>query len=72
MKQDTDGDGKISKDEASDRQRERWDQNDTDADGFISREEAKAMVDRINQMMRQFQQQQGGSPGGAPAAPGGQ
>ena len=69
MKQDTDGDGKISKDEASDRQRERWDQNDTDGDGFISRAEAKEMVDRTAKSMKE--RQAGGGPGGPPA-PGGQ
>ena len=72
MKQDKDSDGKISKDEASDRQKDRWDQNDTDGDGFISRAEAKAMVDRMNETIRQRQQQGGGGPGGAPTAPGGQ
>ncbi len=72
MKQDKDGDGKISKDEASDRQKDRWDQYDTDADGFISRAEATAMVDRMNEMIRQRQQQGAGGPGGPPTAPGGQ
>jgi HlyD family secretion protein len=66
MKQDKDGDGKISKDEASDRQKERWDQIDTDGDGFISDTEAKAMVNRFNERMRQFQQQGGGGPSTTP------
>jgi multidrug efflux pump subunit AcrA (membrane-fusion protein) len=68
MKQDKDGDGKISKDEADDRLKQRWDQNDTNGDGFIDRQEAKAIADRIAEFIRQRQQD-----GGAPqAAPGGQ
>ena len=71
MKQDTDGDGKISKDEADDRMKSRWDQNDTNADGFIDRQEAKEMVDRIAKFIKSMQNG-GGGPGGPPAGPGGQ
>lgn len=63
---DKNGDGKISKEEASERQRVGWDQTDTDGDGFLSRAEVKAMIDRINEMFRQRQQQGGGGPGGPP------
>ena len=68
MKQDKDGDGKISKDEADDRTKARWEQNDTNGDGFVDRQEAKEMVDRIAAYMKQLQQ----NGGGAPAGPGGQ
>lgn len=71
MKQDTDGDGKISKDEASEQLKSRWEQNDTDSDGFLDRKEAKEMVDRIAKFIKE-RQAGGGGPGGAPAAPGGQ
>jgi len=71
MKQDTDGDGKISKDEADDRMKSRWDQNDTNADGFIDRQEAKEMIDRITKFIKSMQNG-GGGPGGPPAGPGGQ
>ena len=68
MKQDKDGDGKISKDEADDRIKARWEQNDPNGDGFVDRQEAKEMVDRIAAYMKQLQQ----NGGGAPAGPGGQ
>ena len=71
MKQDTDGDGKISKDEASEQLKSRWEQNDTDGDGFLDRKEAKEMVDRITKFIKE-RQAGGGGPGGAPAGPGGQ
>lgn len=71
MKQDKDGDGKISKDEADERMKSRWDQNDANADGFVDRQEAKTIVDAINQMIK-ARQNSGGPGGGPPAAPGGQ
>ena len=67
MKQDKDGDGKISKEEADDRMKARWEQNDTNGDGFVDRQEAKEMVDRIAAFMKQMQ-----NGGGPPAGPGGQ
>lgn len=67
MKQDTDGDGKISKNEASEQLKSRWEQNDTNGDGFMDRKEAKEMVDRIAKFMNE---RQGG--GGGPVGPGGQ
>lgn len=66
MKQDTDGDGKISKDEASEQLKSRWEQNDTNGDGFMDRKEAKEMVDRIAKFMKERQA------GGGPSGPGGQ
>lgn len=69
MKQDADKDGKISKEEADERMKQRWEQNDTNADGFVDRAEAKEMVDRMAKFMKQRQEQGGGGP---PAAPGGQ
>lgn len=64
MKQDTDKDGKISKDEADERMKQRWDQNDTNNDGFVDRAEAKEMVDRFIKFMKQRQEQGGGGPPG--------
>ena len=64
MKQDTDKDGKISKDEADDRMKQRWEQNDTNGDGFIDRTEAKEMVDRMMKFIKQRQEQSGGGPPG--------
>lgn len=59
MQQDTDGDGKISKDEAQGPFKERFDENDTNADGFIDQDEIAAMRER-------FRNRQGsGGPGGA-------
>lgn len=64
MKQDTDKDGKISKEEADERMKQRWDQNDTNNDGFVDRAEAKEMVDRFIKFMKQRQEQGGGGPPG--------
>lgn len=66
MKQDTDGDGKISKDEAGDQLKSRWEQNDTNGDGFLDRKEAKEMVDRIAKFIKERQAGGGGGPGGPP------
>lgn len=66
MKQDGDGDGKISKDEANEQMKSRWEQNDTDGDGFLDRKEAKEMVERIAKFIKE---RQGG--GGGPGGPGG-
>jgi hypothetical protein len=64
MKQDADKDGKISKEEATDRLKEQWGQNDTNGDDFLDRTEVKAMVDRIAERFKQRQQQGGGGPPG--------
>lgn len=57
---DKDGDGKISKDEAPERMRDRFDTMDTNGDGFIDQDEQAAMARRF--------QGGGGRPGGeAPA-----
>lgn len=65
MKQDTDKDGKISKEEADDRMKQGWDRNDTNGDGFVDRTEVKEMVDRFVKFMKQRQEQGGGGPPGA-------
>ncbi|MBW3539710.1 MAG: EF-hand domain-containing protein [Planctomycetes bacterium] len=44
---DSDGDGKISPDEAPDRMKENFDRNDTNGDGFIGQEEFDALRERI-------------------------
>ncbi len=44
---DRDGDGRISREEAPERMRQRWDQIDTDHDGFITPEELKARDARV-------------------------
>ena len=54
MKMDTDGDGKVSKEEAPERMRPFFDQIDPNGDGFIDAEEAKKM-----------KRPAGGRPGGA-------
>ena len=50
---DRNGDGKISRDEAPERMRQRWDQIDTDHDGFITLEELKARDARVAAMEKQ-------------------
>jgi hypothetical protein len=47
MDQDTDGDGKISKDEAQGRFKENFERNDTNADGFVDEAEIAAMRERF-------------------------
>jgi collagen type III alpha len=53
---DGDGDGKISKDEAPDRMKERFDQIDGNGDGFIDKAEQEALV---QMMRRRFAERQG-------------
>ena len=70
---DTDGDGKISKEEAPERMRERFDQIDTNGDGFIDEAEQKALLEN---MRRRFAEGGGRPEGGSrrgrePEAPGG-
>ena len=55
---DTNGDGKITKDEASDRMAENFDQNDTNKDGAIDAAEYNAVMAKIRKAMNQ---RQGGS-----------
>ena len=56
---DKDGDGKISKDEAPDRMKDRFDSMDSNGDGFIDKAEQAALI-------RRFQQGGGGAGGGRP------
>ena len=63
---DTNGDGKIDADELQaidERARDRIKRADQDGDGTVTREE---MEKGIQAMMRRFQQQRGGGPGGRP------
>ena len=59
---DKDEDGKISKEEAPDRLKERFDEVDTNSDGFIDKEEQTAMFEAFR---RRFQQGQGRQPNGS-------
>lgn len=70
MQHDADKDGKVSKSEAPETMQRFFDFVDTDKDGFLNQTEIGEMVKRS----RERQQQGGGSgsPGGSPAAPGGQ
>ena len=43
MRMDTDGDGKISREEAPDRLRERFDEMDKNGDGFLDASDFQAM-----------------------------
>tara|TARA_B100000686_G_scaffold352268_1_gene453680 strand:+ start:1587 stop:2228 length:642 start_codon:yes stop_codon:yes gene_type:complete len=56
---DKDEDGKISKEEAPDRLKERFDEVDKNSDGFIDKEEQAAMLEAFR---RRFQQGQGRQP----------
>jgi hypothetical protein len=47
LDQDTDGDGKISREEAQGRFAENFDRNDTNGDGVIDEEELAALMERI-------------------------
>lgn len=49
---DKDGDGKISKEEAPERMKERFDRMDLNSDGFIDEEEQKALLRRIRSGQR--------------------
>ncbi|NJN14614.1 MAG: hypothetical protein HC813_03055, partial [Planctomycetes bacterium] len=44
---DLDQDGKISREEAPERMKERFDEMDTDGDGFIDADEQKALRERV-------------------------
>ncbi|HEY3320592.1 MAG TPA: right-handed parallel beta-helix repeat-containing protein [Planctomycetota bacterium] len=65
---DTNGDGKISRDEAPERMKQRWEQIDTDNDGFITLQELKARDARVQRGERPGVAGQGG---GAAAGSGG-
>jgi hypothetical protein len=66
---DRDGDGRISREEAPDRMRQRWDQIDADRDGHITLEELKARDARVGAAGTQPGRSEEGGPGGqAPAA----
>jgi hypothetical protein len=64
MDQDTDGDGKISREEAQGRFAENFDRNDTNADGVIDEEELAALMERIRNRSAE-----GGGPGGGRGRP---
>ena len=49
---DTDKDGRISKDEAPDRMRERFDMIDANSDGFLDKEEQEALIARMRERFR--------------------
>lgn len=67
LKNDKDGDGKISKTEAPEQMQRGFDRSDANSDGFLDRSELNEMVKRI----RQYQQQQRQPGGGPPTTPGG-
>lgn len=60
---DSDGDGKISKEEAPERMKERFDRIDTNGDGFIDKAEQEELIKRMRE--RSFRQR-GDRPGGRP------
>jgi EF hand len=62
MANDANGDGKLSREEASERMKEHFDENDTNGDGFIDEAEIAAMRERFRQ---------GGGRGGPGGAGGG-
>lgn len=49
---DTDGDGKISKEEFLSEAESRFDKNDYDNDGYISKEEAKEFHEKMREKMK--------------------
>ena len=57
---DKNGDGKISKEEAPERMKERFGEADSDSDGFIDQKEQQVMIEGFR---RRFQQGQGRQPG---------
>ncbi|BCX50242.1 hypothetical protein HAHE_41500 [Haloferula helveola] len=50
---DTDGDGKISKEEAPERMKERFDMIDSNGDGFIDKAEQEEMIKRLRERFQQ-------------------
>ncbi len=67
---DKDGDGKISKDEAPERMRERFDDIDANSDGFIDAEEQKALMERMRRGRDGRRGADGADGGGPPGANG--
>lgn len=65
---DRNGDGKISRDEAPERMRQRWDQIDTDHDGFVTLEELKARDARVGGLEPRPGQAASPEPTGQPLA----
>ena len=57
---DKDEDGKVSKEEAPDRLKDRFDEVDTNSDGFIDKEEQAAMFEAFRRRFQQGQQGQQG------------
>ena len=60
---DKDGDGKVSREEAPEPMRDRFDSIDSNGDGFLDQADMDAMRRRF--------QEGGGAPGGAGGPPGG-
>lgn len=48
---DKNNDGKISKEEAPDRMKQRFDRIDQNSDGFVDKEETAALIKRLREMM---------------------
>ncbi len=61
---DTDGDGKISKDEAPERMKERFDMIDGNGDGFVDKAEQEQLIRRLRERFQQGGQ--GRRPGTSP------
>ena len=59
---DKDGDGKISKEEAPERMKERFGEADSDSDGFIDKEEQQVMIEGFRRRSQQGQGRQPGQP----------
>ena len=76
---DTDGDGKLSKDEAGTPYTMFFDRLDGDGDGLVDESEADAAIEMMKRMRERMQQNGGpggpggraGGPGGGPGGPGG-
>ena len=80
---DTNGDGKIAKEEATEQQQSRWDGMDSNKDGYLDEEEQKAAMELLRQMLSGFGGRGGaggrgfggrgfgGPPGGFSGRPGG-
>ena len=65
---DRNGDGKLSRDEAPERMKQRWDQIDTNHDGFITVDELKARDARVAGADNKSDQTAGPQPTAAPTA----
>ena len=58
-KVDTDGDGKVSREEFINSHAARFDKMDTDGDGFLSEEEMKAARDAKHEKMKEWREKHG-------------